>query len=78
VRYAVGRHSLRRDDARDVVQQAFVVLILKFGTVREPAPWLKGVVDGIVVNRVRTAGRRARALAEWGPGSWLAGYFEEK
>ncbi|MGH9400017.1 MAG: RNA polymerase sigma factor [Thermoanaerobaculia bacterium] len=77
VRYARCRHRLQSEDARDVVQDAFIVLIDKIESVRNAPAWLRGVVDGIAINRVRTRQRRADALVRWGPGTWLTRPFEE-
>lgn len=65
VRRAVRRHGLSNDDARDVVQQVFVVALAKMEAAGNADAWLKQVVDFLAVNLKRTASRRARLLARW-------------
>ncbi|SRR6266496_626608 len=65
VRRAVRRHRLSTDDARDVVQEAFVVALTKMGPEGNAAAWLKQVVDFLAINLNRTRARRAELLRRW-------------
>ena len=65
VRRAIRRHGLSNEDARDVVQEAFVVALVKMENEGNGIAWLKKVVDFIAVNLKRTANRRAGLLAKW-------------
>src|SRR5690242_3854829 len=65
VRRAIRRHGLSNEDARDVVQEAFVVALAKMENEGNAAAWLKQVVDFLAVNLKRTASRRAGLLAKW-------------
>ena len=65
VRRATRRHGLSNEDARDVVQEAFVVALVKMENEGNAIAWLKKVVDFMAVNLKRTANRRAGLLAKW-------------
>jgi DNA-directed RNA polymerase specialized sigma24 family protein len=65
VRRAIRRHGLSNEDARDVVQEAFLVALAKMGHDGNAIAWLKQVVDFLAVNLKRTASRRAGLLAKW-------------
>ena len=65
VRRAIRRHGLSNEDARDVVQEAFLVALAKMGNDGNAIAWLKQVVDFLAVNLKRTASRRAGLLAKW-------------
>lgn len=65
VRRAIRRHGLSNEDARDVVQEAFVVALAKLGSTSYALAWLKQVVDFQSINLKRTSARRARLLAQW-------------
>ena len=65
VRRAVRRHGLSIEDARDVVQEAFVVALTKMGSEGNAAAWLKQVVDFLAINFNRTRLRRAELLRHW-------------
>lgn len=69
VRRAVRRHHLSTEDARDVVQEAFVVALTKMGPEGNAAAWLKQVVDFLAINLNRTRLRRAELLRHWVAGS---------
>ena len=69
IRRARWKHGLSKEDAGDVVQDAFVVAWIKIDGVRDPRAWLFRVVDHLAVNLRRRATRRARLLAQWAPGS---------
>jgi len=65
VRRAIRRHGLSNEDARDVVQEAFVVALVKMENEGNAIAWLKQVVDFLAVNLKRTANRRSGLLAKW-------------
>jgi DNA-directed RNA polymerase specialized sigma24 family protein len=67
VRRARWKYGLSREDASDVVQEAFLVALVKIGSVRNTRAWLEGVVDRLAVNFIRTGERRARLLSLWKP-----------
>jgi len=65
VRRATWRHSLSKEDARDVVQDAFLVAITKIDSTRNPRAWLIQVVDHLALNHQRKIARRAQLTAKW-------------
>jgi DNA-directed RNA polymerase specialized sigma24 family protein len=65
VRRAIRRYGLSNEDARDVVQEAFVLALVKMENEGNAIAWLKKVVDFLAVNLKRTANRRAGLLAKW-------------
>jgi DNA-directed RNA polymerase specialized sigma24 family protein len=69
LRRAIRRHGLSNEDARDIVQEAFLVALSKMGTQGNAVAWLKQVVDFMAVNFKRTAIRRAELMAHWMPDS---------
>ena len=68
VRRATWKHRLEKEDARDVVQEAFVVALVKLDPDRNPKAWLIQVVDHLSVNFQRKAVRRAHLVSQWSPG----------
>ena len=69
VRRATWRFGLSKEDASEVVQDAFMVALVKLDTNGDPLPWLCRTVDNIAVNWNRKASRRARLMAKWGTAS---------
>ena len=67
VRRATWKHRLEREDARDVVQEAFLVALLKLDPTRNPKAWLIQVVDHLSVNFQRKVVRRANLVTKWSP-----------
>lgn len=65
VRRATWRYGLSKEDARDVVQDAFVIAIEKIDSAGNPRAWLTQVVDHLALNYLRKAQRRARLVAQW-------------
>lgn len=65
VRRATWRHGLSKEDARDIVQDAFLVAIEKIDSARNPKAWLIQVVDHLALNYRRKLQRRARLVAKW-------------
>ena len=65
VRRAHWQHNLSAEDARDVVQDAFLLAIGKLDSARNPKQWLKKVVDNLAANFSRKNRRRAFLLHRW-------------
>lgn len=67
VRRATWKHRLEKEDARDVVQEAFLVALVKLDPARNPKAWLIQVVDHLSVNFQRKVVRRAKLVTKWSP-----------
>ena len=67
VRRATWKHRLEKEDARDVVQEAFLVALVKLDPQRNPKAWLIQVVDHLSVNFQRKVIRRAKLVSRWSP-----------
>lgn len=67
VRRATWKHRLEKEDARDVVQEAFLVALVKLDPQRNPKAWLIQVVDHLSVNFQRKVVRRAKLVSKWSP-----------
>ena len=65
VRRATWKHRLSKDDASDLVQDAFVLAIRKMDLTRNPKAWLTQVVDHLAVNFQRKTARRAQLVSRW-------------
>lgn len=65
VRRAAWKHGLSKEDARDVVQEAFIVALAKLDPQRNPKAWLIQVVDHLSLNFQRKLVRRARLASRW-------------
>jgi DNA-directed RNA polymerase specialized sigma24 family protein len=65
VRHVVRRFGLPREDAVDVVQDAFVIAIDKLDATRSPRAWMYQVVDRVALNHRRKVQRRAQLLIRW-------------
>jgi len=68
VRRATWKYHLEKEDARDVVQEAFVVALAKLDPKRNPKAWLIQVVDHLSANLQRKTMRRAKLVCKWSPG----------
>ncbi len=66
VRRATWRHGLSAEDARDIVQDAFVLAIERIDACGNPKAWLIQVVDHLCLNHARKAHRRMRLSTRWG------------
>lgn len=66
VRRATWRHGLSAEDARDIVQDAFVVAIERIDASGNPKAWLIQVVDHLCLNHSRKVLRRLQLSAKWG------------
>src|SRR5262245_47517207 len=67
VRRATWKHRLPKEDARDVVQDAFVLALSKLDGAKNPSAWLIQVVDHLALNHRRKAVRRAALAQRWQP-----------
>jgi DNA-directed RNA polymerase specialized sigma24 family protein len=67
VRRATWKHGLSKEDARDIVQDAFLLAIEKIDSARNPRAWLIQVVDHLSLNFRRKTVRRALLAARWNP-----------
>jgi DNA-directed RNA polymerase specialized sigma24 family protein len=72
VRRATWKHRLEKEDARDVVQEAFLVALVKLDPNRNPRAWLIQVVDHLAVNFQRKVVRRARLVTKWSSDAGMA------
>jgi DNA-directed RNA polymerase specialized sigma24 family protein len=61
------RFRLSREDANDIVQDAFAIALIKLDLCKNPEGWLTHVVDFLAVNMCRKAKRRAALLSRWYP-----------
>ena len=68
VRRASYRHGLSKEDARDIVQETFVLAMSKLDPDGNPQSWLVGVVDRLSIGFQRKRARRAFLAARWGYG----------
>ena len=66
VRRVTWRFNLSKEDAAEVVQDAFVVALAKLDVEGNPIPWLYRTVDNVAANWKRKLGRRERLLRKWG------------
>ena len=66
VRRATWKHRLVREDARDIVQDAFVLALTKLRPTGNPRAWLIQVVDHLSINYRRRLIRRASLAERWG------------
>jgi len=67
VRRATWTHGLEKEDARDVVQEAFVIALAKIDAQRNPRAWLIQVVDNLSLNHRRKVTRRRTLTMRWNP-----------
>ena len=63
VRRATWRHGLSKEDARDVVQDAFVLAVVKLKVGGNARAW--STVDNLATNFRRKGARRARLEQHW-------------
>jgi len=68
LRRARWRHRLSRDDAWDIVQDAFLIAIERIDSAKNPRAWIVQVLDHLALNHNRKALRRSRLQAQWIPG----------
>lgn len=81
VRRVTWRYGLSKEDAREVVHDAFVLALVKLNTAGNPRSWIYAVVDRLAANWKRKERRHANLLARWGahvaPGDETPGSDEE-
>lgn len=65
VRRSTWKHGLDKEDARDVVQEAFILALAKLDHRRNPKAWLIQVVDHLSSNYQRKIFRRAKLISKW-------------
>lgn len=65
LRHLVFKYGLSKEDASDVVQEAFVIALVKLKRDGNPKAWLTRVVDGLAVNLIRKNLRRTDLAAKW-------------
>ena len=65
VRRVTWRHGLSKEDARDIVQDAFLIAIEKIDATKNPKAWLIQVVDHLALNHHRKQVRRVQLAARW-------------
>jgi len=68
VRRLSFRHGLSREDARDIVQETFVLAMSKLDPEGNPQSWFISVVDRLAIGFQRKRARRAFLAARWGYG----------
>jgi DNA-directed RNA polymerase specialized sigma24 family protein len=68
VRRATWKHRLPPEDARDIVQDAFVLALTRLRGSGNPKAWLIQVVDHLSINYRRKTVRRATLAQRWGYG----------
>jgi DNA-directed RNA polymerase specialized sigma24 family protein len=78
VRRATWKHRLDKEDARDVVQEAFLVALVKLDPQRNPKAWLIQVVDHLSLNFQRKVIRRAKLMSKWSQGVAIGGRLAEE
>jgi DNA-directed RNA polymerase specialized sigma24 family protein len=66
VRRATWKHRLAKEDAADIVQDAFLLALGKLDAGGNPKAWLIQVVDHLSVNLQRKASRRTKLSLRWG------------
>ena len=75
---ATWRHGLSKEDARDVVQEAFVVAMAKLQGEENARAWLNQVVDYLCANYQRKTRRRAQLAAKWGERELIEGFVPDE
>jgi DNA-directed RNA polymerase specialized sigma24 family protein len=65
VRRATWKHGLSKEDARDVVQDAFVIAVVKLKVGGNGRAWLTSTVDYLATNFRRKGARHARLEAQF-------------
>lgn len=66
VRRATWKHRLSKEDASDIVQDAFLLALGRLDTARNPKAWLIQVVDHLALNFHRKTARRLQLSVRWG------------
>lgn len=66
VRRATWKHGLSKEDASDIVQDAFLLALDRLDSAGNPKAWLVQVVDHLAHNLQRKVARRAQLSHRWG------------
>lgn len=66
VRRVTWRYGLSKEDAREVVHDAFVLALVKLNVDGNPRSWIYAVVDRLAANWKRKENRHSELLARWG------------
>lgn len=66
VRRATWKHGLSKEDASDIVQDAFLIALGKLDSNGNPKAWLIQVIDHLAFNHHRKTVRRAQLVCRWG------------
>ena len=59
------RYRLSREDAWDIVQDAFLIALAKIDTAKNPKAWMVQVVDHLALNHQRKTLRRVQLTSTW-------------
>jgi len=65
VRRACWRYGLSKEDASEVVHDAFLLALVKLKTEGNPRAWIYSVVDRMAANWRRKTARRSRLIEKW-------------
>ena len=65
VRRACWRYGLSKEDASEVVHDAFLLALVKLNTEGNPRAWIYSVVDRMAANWRRKTARRSRLMETW-------------
>jgi len=66
VRRATWKHRIPKEDAADIVQDAFLLALGKLDSAGNPKAWLVQVVDHLALNLQRKVSRRTQLRLRWG------------
>jgi DNA-directed RNA polymerase specialized sigma24 family protein len=66
-RRAAWRYRLSQDDATEVVQEVFLLALVKLKEQSNPRAWLYRALDNLAANGLRKEIRRKVLTARWGP-----------
>lgn len=67
VRYVIWKHRRAPDDAKDLVQEAFLLALGKLVSTRNARVWFTQTLDHLALNQQRKEARRAELRARWAP-----------
>lgn len=67
VRYVIWKHRRVPDDAKDLVQEAFLLALGKLVSTRNARVWFIQTLDHLALNQQRKEARRAELRARWAP-----------
>lgn len=59
------RYHLSREDASDIVQDAFLIALSKIDSAKNPKAWMIQVVDHLARNHQRKSLRRVQLTSTW-------------